>query len=145
MWTLTGFTTLFEVLQTYVPDPPQLGFRVPYMPEGMEGADWFDTYYGNVTKPLDLGQAQPLQCAYPATVPSTGDYLTVADTVPNPAPGSALYYLTAATFQGERRAGRKADEDGQLKGRDPSELPQCIINTASRDTDSAGLFEGGRR
>ena len=64
---------------------------------------------------------------YPETGPrpETGDYLTVADTVPNPAPGHAVYYLTAVTHAGETRAGRKS-EGGVLSGRDSSGLPECV-------------------
>jgi hypothetical protein len=95
----------------------------------MERVDYFDTYYGTVEKPLDLAQAQPLRCGYPETGPGPeiGDYLTVPDTVPTPAPGHAIYYLTAATYMGETRAGRKANAAGRLTGRDPSPLPACQI------------------
>jgi hypothetical protein len=118
---IDGFTTTFEVLQTY---SPQLGFRVPYMPEGMPGADSFDTYWGPLTKPIDFTQAHPLQCDYPATAPHVGDYLTAADTVPTPASGQGVYYVTAATYQGTTRYGRKSTA-GQLRGRDPALLPAC--------------------
>ena len=99
------------------------------MPEGMERADWFDTYYGDLEKPLDLAQAQPLKCGYPATAPETGDFLTVADTVSNPQPGQAMYYLTAATFAGETRAGRKRNTQEHLSGRDLGALPTCEISS----------------
>ena len=62
---------------------------------------------------------------YPDMPPSVGDYLTVADTLPTPSPGQGYYYVTAATFQGETRYGRKA-EGGQLSGRDPAVLPGCV-------------------
>ena len=101
-----------------------LGFRVPYMPEGMPAADHFDTYWGNLAHPLDFTQAHPLQCGYPAAAPHVGDYLTVADTVPTPAPGHGVYYVTAATYQGTTRYGRKTTA-GHLSGRDPAALPVC--------------------
>ena len=41
--------------------------------------------------------------AYPSAAPQVGDYLTVADTVPTPAPGQGVYYVTAATYQGATR------------------------------------------
>ena len=69
-------------------------------------------------------QAHPLQCNYPATPPHVGDYLTVADTVPTPAPGQGVYYVTAATYQGATRYGRKTTA-GHLSGRDPAMLPTC--------------------
>jgi len=118
-----GFATLFDVLQTYTAQA-SLGFRVPYMPEGMAGADHFDTYWGNLTHPLDFTQAHPLACDYPAAAPHVGDYLTVADTVPTPAPGQGVYYVTAATYQGATRYGRKTTA-GHLSGRDPAVLPAC--------------------
>ncbi len=50
--------------------------------------------------------------------------LTVADTLPTPAPGQPRYYLTVANYQGERRFGRK-NIGGVLSGRDPAALPVC--------------------
>ena len=119
------FATTFDVLQTYTPQPASLGFRVPYMPEGMAGADHFDTSWGNLTHPLDFTQAHPLQCNYPAAAPHVGDYLTVADTVPTPGPGQGVYYVTAATYQGAMRYGRKTTA-GHLSGRDPTLIPACV-------------------
>jgi len=121
---ISGFATLFEILQTYTPTADALGFRVPYMPEGFQYADYFDTYYGDLATVGDWSHAQPLQCEYPATPTSVGDYLTVADTLPNPAPGTGRYYVTAVTHQGQRRYGRKAT-NGVLSGRDPAVLPGC--------------------
>jgi hypothetical protein len=121
---IEGFTTLYEVRQSFAPQAP-LGFRVPVMPEGMAGADHFDTYWGPLTKPIDFTQAHPLQCDYPATAPDVGEYLTAADSVPTPALGQGVYYLTAATYQGATRYGRKTTA-GQLSGRDPALLPACI-------------------
>jgi len=43
---IQGLTTEFDVFQTFAPTGDTLGFRVPYMPEGMGGADHFDTYWG---------------------------------------------------------------------------------------------------
>jgi hypothetical protein len=120
---IDGFTTTFEVLHTYS-QQTALGFRVPYMPEGMAGADHFDTYWGPLTKPIDFTQAHPLACDYPTSPPHVGDYLAVADTVPTPATGQGVYYLTAATYQGATRYGRKTTA-GQLSGRDPAALPVC--------------------
>ena len=59
-----------------------------------------------------------------ATVPHVGDYLTVADTLSDPAPGTGRYYVTAATYQGATRYGRKATA-GHLSGRDPAGLAGC--------------------
>jgi len=57
-----------------------------------------------------------LQCGYPASPPSVGDYLTVADPLPTPSPGQGRYYVTAVTYLGERRYGRKRS-GGVLSGR----------------------------
>ena len=122
---LGGLPTLLEIMQSYVPSPKSIGFHVPAMPEGLAGADHFDTYSGPLAKPIDFTQAQPLQCGYPAAPPSVGDYLTVADTLPDPDTGHGYYYLTAVTYQGQTRYGRKAS-GGRLSGRDPSLLPACV-------------------
>jgi hypothetical protein len=90
----------------------------------MAGADHFDTYWGNLTHPIDFTQAHPLACDYPTAPPRVGDYLTVADTVPTPAPGHGVYYVTAATYRGATRYGRKTTA-GHLTGRDPALLPAC--------------------
>lgn len=121
---IDGFETLFDVLHTFSPQAASLGFRVPYMPEGMAAADHFDTYWGNLSTVGDWSQAQGLQCGYPAAPPSVGDYLTVTDTLPQPAPDTGYYYVTAATYQGQTRYGRKTS-GGRLTGRDPAVLPNC--------------------
>jgi hypothetical protein len=121
---ICGLATTFEILQTYTPTTSELSFRVPYMPEGFPAADYFDTYYGDLATVGDWSQAHPLQCGYPSTPPSVGDYLTVADTLPDPAPGTGRYYVTGVTHQGQRRYGRKAT-NGVLSGRDPAVLPGC--------------------
>ena len=121
---LEGFTTTFEILQTYTPTASALGFRVPYMPEGFQYADYFDTFYGALDTVGDWSQAQPLQCGYPATAPEVGDYLTVSDTLPTPSPGQGYYYVTAVHCAGETRYGRKRDS-GVLSGRDPGVLAGC--------------------
>jgi hypothetical protein len=121
---ISGFATTFDVLQTYAP-PATLGFRVPYMPDGLRSADHFDTYVGSLAKPIDFTQAQPLQCAYPLTAPHVGDFLTIADPLPDPTPGTGRYYITAATYQGQTRYGRKTTSS-HLSGRDPSLLPACV-------------------
>ena len=94
------------------------------MPEGFQYADFFDTYYGDLSTVGDWSQAQPLECGYPATPPSVGDYLNVEDTVPDPAPGQGYYYVTAVTYAGETRYGRKCI-GGVLSGRDPEVLAEC--------------------
>jgi hypothetical protein len=121
---LRGLSTLYDIQQTYTPASNTLNFRVPAMPEGLAAADHFDTYYGALTNPIDFTQAQPLQCGYPARPPSVGDYLTVADPLPNPAPGTGRYYVTAASYQGQRRYGRQRVR-GVLSGRNPAKLPTC--------------------
>lgn len=119
-----GFTTTFEIQHTYTPGTSELTFRVPFSPEGFPAADWIDTYYGDLATVGDWSQALPLQCGYPASAPDVGDYLTVADPLPDPAPGSGRYYVTAVTHQGQRRFGRQ-NIGGVLSGRDPATLPLC--------------------
>ncbi len=121
---IRGFATTFEILQTYTPTSGPISFRVPYMPEGFPAADWFDTYYGELATVGDWSQAQPLECGYPTAISAAGDFLAVADPLPDPDPGEGRYYVTAATYQGQRRYGRKA-MGGVLSGRDPVLLPTC--------------------
>ncbi len=121
---ISGFATTFEILQTYEPTLGPISFRVPYMPEGLPAADWFDTYYGDLATVGDWSQAQPLECEYPATMPAVGEYLAVDDPLPNPSPGSGRYYVTAVNYQGQTRYGRKSIS-GVLSSRDPAVLPGC--------------------
>lgn len=121
---IDGFTTTFEILQTFTPTADQVSFRVPYMPEGFQNADWFNTYYGDLATVGDWSQAQPLQCAFPMTMPMTGDYITVNDPLPDPSPGTGRYYITSINYQGQIRYGRK-NINGVLSGRDPGVLPPC--------------------
>ena len=126
-----GFTTLFDVIDSYVPTTGSIGFRVPQRPEALRAADHFDTYWGQVTRPLDLSQAHPLQCAYPDHRPQVGEYLTYPDSAPAPSPGQAVYYLTSVSYQGQTRAGRRA-LDGRLSGRDATRLPACVVEKETK-------------
>ena len=83
-----------------------------------------DLARAQLTQPIDFTQAHPLQCGYPAAPPHVGDYLAVADTVLTPAPGQGVYYVTAASYQGATRYGRK-QTSGRMSGRDPALLPVC--------------------
>ena len=121
---IEGFTTTFELLQTYEPPASGLSFRVPYMPEGLDAADYFDTYWGDLATVGDWSQAQGLQCGYPTISPQVGDYLSVPDALPTPTPGTGYYYVTAVNYAGERRYGRRAS-GGVLSGRDPAVLGVC--------------------
>ena len=51
--------------------------------------------------------------------------LTIADTLPNPPAGTGRYYITAATYQGQTRYGRKR-QGTVMSGRDPALLPVCV-------------------
>lgn len=121
---ISGFARLIDIFQSYQPATGPLSFRVPAMPDGLAGADHFDTYWGELATVGDWSKAKGLQCNYPAAAPSVGDYVEVPDTVPTPAPGHGVYYVTAATYQGVTRYGRKATA-GRLSGRDPALLPLC--------------------
>jgi hypothetical protein len=123
---ISGFAPLFEILTSYSPIG-SVAFRVPSHPEGLQGTDHFDTYYGPLTASKDFSHAQPLRCNYPATIPQPGDYLE-AGIVPDPPSRQGYYYVTAATYQGETRYGRKR-ENGVLSGRDPAGLPPCALAT----------------
>ncbi|MBZ5638816.1 MAG: hypothetical protein LAO51_08680 [Acidobacteriia bacterium] len=121
---ISGFATLYEIRQTYSPASSTISFRTPAIPEGMPVADYFDTYWGDLATVGTWSQAHGLQCHYPLAPPSRGAYLAVADTLPTPQPGHGYYYVTAATYQGQTRYGRKTS-GGKLSGRDPAVLPGC--------------------
>jgi hypothetical protein len=123
---LNGFTTTFEVLQTYDPAAGTFSFRVPDMPEGLGGATYFDSYEGDWTAPPDFSRARPLRCRYPATPPRPGERLIVPDAPSDPAPGHCHDLVTAVQYGGQRRWGREAAGAGVLRGRDPSLLPECV-------------------
>jgi hypothetical protein len=125
-WAIAGFLTETEINLSYESPGGPLSSRVPQRPEGFRRVDYLDTFWGTVMQPLDLAAAQPLQCAYPASAPNPGDYLTIDAPVPIPTPGHAHYILTTVTYQGERRAGRRRSS-GQLYGRDATRLPPCSI------------------
>lgn len=129
---IEGLATTFEVLQTYVPQPAQVGFRVPYMPEGFRSADRFDTFYGNVSDLPDFTVAHPMACNVPGDhAPQMGEYITIPDTSPLPTAGAASYIVTAVTHGGQKRYGRKRIA-GVLSGRDPALLPACpVANVAA--------------
>ncbi len=123
---LRGLPTLFDELQSFAPHDT-LGFRVPVMPEGFRTADRFDTYTGEITRPLDLSGARALQCGYPTSTPHAGDFEQITAPVPAPAPGHATYVLTTVTSEGRTRAGRKTNAAGRLVARDASALPACVL------------------
>lgn len=121
---IDGFTTTFEIFQTYTPTVNTISYRVPYMPEGFPAASYFDTYYGDLATAGNWSKAQPLQCGYPASPPHVGDYLTVTDPLPDPPLNHGRYYVTAVYYMGQTRYGRKSS-GGVLMGRDPAALPAC--------------------
>jgi hypothetical protein len=60
----------------------------------------------------------------PGHSPEVGDYLTVADTVPDPPPDHGYYFVTVVNDRGQRRYGRKST-NGVLSAGDPGVLPVC--------------------
>jgi len=128
VFAIDGLGSLFDIFQSYIPVSAPVGFVVPIHPDGLQASEQFDTYYGPLVGPRDFSQAQPLRCNYPATIPQPGDYLE-AGVVPDPPSRQGYYYVTAATYQGETRYGRKR-ENGVLSGRDPAGLPPCALAVA---------------
>lgn len=137
VFAITGFPTLFEVEQSYTPSTSTLGVRVPLRPEGLHTADHFDTYWGHVESLPDFTQAQPMACNYPGDhQPQAGEYFTVADTSPRPAPGHANYTVTAVSDGTQRRYGRQRIGN-VMSGRDPALLPACAAATTAQATPGA--------
>lgn len=124
IFAIRGFTTLYEITQTYAPTSSSLHFRVPAIPNGFPVADLLDSYWGPLSQPFSFSSAQPLQCGYPVQTPQPGDYLSVVDTVPTPPLGEGIYFVTAVVSQGRRRFGRRYT-NGAFSGRDSNELPAC--------------------
>ena len=122
---IDGFPRLLDVFQTYAPATTSLGFRVPALPEGLQAADHFDTYWGRISDLPDFTKAQPMSCSYPASPPAVGDFLTVMDTSPIPPLGQANYIVTAVTHETDRRYGRQLTGP-TMTGRNPALLPACI-------------------
>ena len=78
-----------------------------------------------MTTVSDLSQASPLGCGVPSgRTPVPGEHLSVADTTAVPQPGEAMYFLVAAEYQGQTRAGRQS-VGGVLQGRDASTIDGC--------------------
>jgi len=121
---IKGLPPLADVIQSYKPQSSSFTYTVPRRPEGMLGVDHFDTFWGPLAQPFRFADAQPLQCGYPSLPPQPGDSLSVADTVPIPPVGEGVYYITAATYQGERRFGRQYT-NGAFSGRNSSAFPVC--------------------
>jgi hypothetical protein len=132
---IEGFATLYDISQTYTPTADNLAFRVPAHPEGLRAADHFDTYWGRVSDLPDFTRAHPMQCHYPATPPSAGDYLTVLDTSPLPVPGNINYTVTAVAYGVEKRYGRRRI-GGIMSGRDPALLPGCPTTVLAHPSSS---------
>src|SRR4029079_12127761 len=49
MAAISGFSALFEIIQTYSPNQTNLSYRGPGVPEGLRAAEHFDPYWGNVS------------------------------------------------------------------------------------------------
>ncbi len=121
---VSGLPRLLDVVLSYQP-PASLSFNAPARPEGLSGADTYSVYSGNVAAASSLASALPLDCTVPdGRAPIPGEILTVPDTTPTPPPGEVTYFLVAANYQGQRRAGRKS-MGGMLRGRDPANLAAC--------------------
>jgi len=121
---VAGLPSVFDILLSYQP-PSTLSFNVPVRPEGLPGADSFSVYHGDVRTASNLSQATPFECTVPAGRPPVpGEHLTVADPLPDPAPGDARYYVAAVSYQGQRRAGRTS-MSGVLQGRKAAALVSC--------------------
>lgn len=121
---ITGLPTVLDIILSYQP-PSTLSFNVPVYPEALPGADSFSVYSGDVATASDLSQASPLECTVPPDrLPVPGGQLSVPDTLPDPVPGDARYYLAAVNYQGQRRAGRQS-VNGVLQGRNATALPGC--------------------
>ncbi len=125
VFVISGFARLFDILHTYDPAVSTISFRAPALPFGLAGADDFDTYRGGLETLGDWSKVHGLQCRYPDAPPRPGDYLTVPDPLPNPEAGHGYYYVTAATYQGQTRYGRKR-QGAVMSGRDPALLPACV-------------------
>lgn len=121
---ITGLPALLDVIESFQP-ASTLSFRLPVHPEGLGAPDRYDVYSGVLSSLPDLSQAQPFKCDA-AAGKGAGDRVNIIDTLPEPPPGTARYYLTAITAGLERRAGRTR-QGAVLTGRAATSLPACVL------------------
>ena len=120
---ISGLPTLFDTLLSFVPSGKSVAAVTPARPDGLRSADSVQAWTGDVRSLPDWSQAAPLVCMA-ATAPTPGQIVTVADTLPDPTPGHARYYVMASQSGTHRRLGRQY-VSGAFSARDPTALPVC--------------------
>ena len=119
---ITGLPKLLDLMLTYQ-EPAAIALRMPARPEALPPPDRVDLYYGSVGSLGDLSSAVPLACDVAGSA-GPGDTVSIADSLLDPPPGEARYYVAAVSSGAERRAGRQRTT-GVLQGRRASDLPAC--------------------
>lgn len=118
-----GLPTMFDTLLSFVPGGQSISAVTPAHPDGFRAADSLQLWTGNLHTLSDWSRAEPLACNA-VTNPVPGQVVTVADTLPDPAPGDGRYYVIATQRGGDRRLGRQF-VNGGFSARDPAALPVC--------------------
>jgi hypothetical protein len=117
---ISGLPTMFDTLVTFTPGG-NLSALVPGHPDGFRSADSLQVWTGPLGTMPDWSLAQALACNASG---ASGQVVTVGDALPDPAPGTGRYYLTASKSGADRRLGRQYI-NGQYLPRNPAGLPAC--------------------
>ena len=122
---VTGLATLAEILLSYEPAGGALSWRTPGFPLGLPSADRFEIYTGALGHVPLFTDAQPIDCSVPAAGhPAVGEYISIADPLPDPPVGEGRYVVVAVEQGSETRFGRQR-MGGVTSGRDPGDFPAC--------------------
>lgn len=125
---ISGLPTLLDIIPTFQPATQTLGWVAPKHPEALPAADRFLVYAGDIATlhaDGDFTRAVPVDCAVSdSSAPRAGDFLSILDPLPDPAPGQGSYALIGVEYAGQRRFGRQ-NLGGTLSGRDPSTFGGC--------------------
>ena len=119
---IAGLPQLLDTLLTFIPGG-QLTAFMPAHPDGFPSADAVEVWAGDLRTMPDWSRALPVACAA-ATSPTPGQIVPISDPLPDPAPGTGRYYLTASRHAADRRLGRQFN-GVSFSARDPASLPLC--------------------
>ena len=103
---IEGLPKLFDSLLTFLPDGQSLSALSPAHPDGFRFADALQLWYADTETLPNWSWSTPLTCEA-AISPTPGQLVTIEDTLLDPPPGSARYYVMASHSGAEVRLGRQ--------------------------------------